>query len=74
MTRQRGFRIGPVAILWLGAGLMVLFLAVPLLAMVIRAVEASQGLTAASLDAVLDATLARTTAYAGGRLALRAVI
>jgi molybdate transport system permease protein len=55
MIRQRGTRVGPVAILWIGAGLMVLFLAVPLLAMVIRAVEASQGLTAASLDTLRQA-------------------
>ena len=41
---------------------------------VLVAIFAPAALTAASLDAVLDATLARTTAYAGGRLALRAVI
>lgn len=54
-TGRRGFRVGPVAVLWVGAGVMVLFLAVPLLAMVIRAIEASQGLTAASLDTLRQA-------------------
>lgn len=55
MRRRQGDNYGLSAALRIAAGVMVLFLAVPLLAVVIRTIETSQGLTMAALDTLRQA-------------------
>ena len=55
MTRQGSKRPGLGTVVWVGAGLMVLFLVVPLVAIVIRTAQAGQGLSAAGLATLWQA-------------------